>query len=130
MPVLDTAVLIRLAGGDATAARAVQTLRAQGLLVPAHAAMEFLSGVDDPVAELAWLQRHFQVIHPTDRTILEGARMRRQLREQGLRRPGWGDIHIAAEAALAGTLVVSSDKAMARLDVPVWDPWSEPEPPA
>ncbi len=131
MPVLDTNFLIALAHGDATAQAALEVARADGaLLVPAQAALEFLSGAADPVAQLQAIRDSFELVHTSDAHVLEGAALRAKARASGIAKPHWGDIHIAAVALLGGTYVVTANKRdFTTLGVPAWHFGREGAPP-
>jgi predicted nucleic acid-binding protein len=132
MPVLDTTLLIGLERRLPVALRALERARQDGhLLAPAHAVLEYLSGMDNALAELHHLRDAFEVVHTDDSQVLRGAELRAQARRAGRDRPHWGDIHIAAVASLEGTYVVTTNKRhFAQLGVPAWNYESEPEPPA
>jgi predicted nucleic acid-binding protein len=129
MPVLDTNFLILLARGDPKAKAAARRLTGLDLIVPAQAAMEYLCGIEDPVAELQGLRESFRLIHTTDEVVLEAVRLR-MARRPGPTKPNWGDLHIAAVAALGGTYVVTTNKRhFTQLDVPAWHFVDEADPP-
>lgn len=119
MPVLDTNLLIRLAHGDIVAQKALDQLEDERLIVPMQVAFEYLTGVVDPIAELAGLHGSFTVLHTSDAVILEAAGLR--ARHHKLK-PRWGDILIAAFAVLEDTYVVTTNKRhFKQLGVPAWN---------
>lgn len=131
MPVLDTTLLIGLERRAPPALRALERAREDGpLLVPAHTLLEYLSGMDNALAELHHLNEAFQVVHTDDGQVLRGAELRARARQAGRDRPHWGDIHIAAVASLEGTYVITTNKRhFTQLGVPAWNYESEAEPP-
>jgi predicted nucleic acid-binding protein len=129
MPVLDTSFLVDLQRGEARARAAADRLGTQVLLVPFQAALEFMSGFADPAQALHLLRSSFDVTLPTEAHLIAGASLRRDMRAQG-RRPAWADLHIATEARLAATFVVTADAAdFLALGCAVWDYRNEAKPP-
>lgn len=129
MPVLDTNLLIRVARGDAVAEKALDALADERLVVPMQVAIEYLSGVADPVAELVALHASFTVLHTTDAVLLEAAALRARTRDRV--RPRWGDILVAAYAVLDDTYVVTTNKRhYTQLGVDAWNYEKEGRPTA
>lgn len=128
MPVLDTNLLIRLAHGEAVAEEVVDRLAQERLIVPMQCAIEYLSGVADPVAELAALHGSFIVLHTSDAVLLEAAAIR--ARTRGTTRPRWRDILVGAFAVLEGTYVVTTNKRhFTQIGVEAWNYEKEEGPP-
>lgn len=131
MPVLDASFLIDLERRRPRAVAAFERLVAAGepLLVPAQVAAEYLAGLKDEVAGLHQLESAFAVVPFGRIQLLEAARLARAAHRRGAF-PGWGDVQVAALAAIEGTYVVSADRAhFAALGVPCWDPRTQGSPP-
>jgi predicted nucleic acid-binding protein len=130
MPVLDSNFLILLAAKEPKALAAFKRLEQGDLLVPWIVAAEYLCKVDDPVAELHALHKSFRVVHSTDESVLEAARLRAQPSTKKAEKPRWPDIHIAALTLLEGTFVVTTNKRhFTQLGVPAWHFQDEADPP-
>lgn len=123
MAVLDTTFLIDLQRGLDAAHAALHVL-AEGperLLVPAQAAVEYLAGMEDPIAGLNDLQTSFEIVPFGRDHVLEAARVGRAALTKG-EFPGWADTQIGATAVLTGSELVTADPENFRsLDCEVWD---------
>lgn len=129
MPVLDSNLLIRLMDGDPRAIATLERLEGEHLAVPAQAAAEFLTGVDERGPALERLHGSFDVRHTTDAHTLAMAELRARARARRLR-PRWGDVHVAAQAVVDDTYVVTTNKRhFTQLDVPAWHYLREEDPP-
>lgn len=123
MAILDTSFLIDLERNQRAAKEALEWLLAQEepLLVPAQVAIEYLSGIEDPVQGLHKLNGSFVVVGVGQEQILEASRLGRGALERG-HRPGWGDLQVAALARLEGSRVVTADPGpFERLGCAVWN---------
>ena len=123
MPVLDTTFLIDLQRGNERARSLLEAMAEAGedMVVPAQVAVEFLSGVRDPVAALRRLEAAF-TLAPADRDhALVAAGLAREARARGAF-PGWADVNVAAHARLEATFVLTANaKHYAELGVDHWD---------
>ncbi len=131
MAILDTNVLIRQARGEPIVEQALLHLAAAGepLRVPAIAVAEFLDGADDPIAALATVHRSFDVVPSNDNLLLEAAQIRKNARRKGAK-VAWPDALVAAQAALDGTFVVTTNKRdFTALGVLAWNYEKEKAPP-
>lgn len=132
MPILDTTFLIDLDRGldEARTALAWAVDRGEDLVVPAQTATEYISGFDDPVANLSDLERSFRVVPYGRDHIVETARLVRLAYEKGAF-PGWADAQIASVAWLEGEPVLTANQDHFRaLGCRVWDYRNDPEGPA
>lgn len=121
MPVLDSCFLIMLSHDDKQTVRALHKVNTTHLIVPAQAAAEFLVGVDEHSEELKAIHDSFDVVHTDDNHLLAMAELRSKARTRAIR-PRWGDIHIAAQAKIHDTYVITNNERHFRqLGVPVWD---------
>lgn len=131
MPVLDTSFLIDLERRREHALAALERMLRDGepLLVPAQVAVEYLAGLEDPLAGLYGLEASFAVVPFGRAQLLEAARLARGAMRRGAF-PGWGDAQVAALAALERTYVVGADAAhFEALGVPCWDTRTRDGPP-
>lgn len=123
MAVLDSSFLIDLSHQHEKAVKALRTMTDQGhrLIVPALAALEYLTGLDDPVEGMRDIERGFQLV-PYDKThILRGSKLARDAYSKG-RFPGWSDTCIATTALLEQEPVITADPDHFRaLGCRVWD---------
>lgn len=130
MPALDASFLVDLERKDPAALAALKSLAGLPLLVPSHAALEVMAGHAEPLAALNALRQSYTVRMATEQTLAAAARLRFQARAHQ-RRPGWGDLYIAAEAQLAGTYVVTANpRDFGNLGCTTWDYRNDPTPPA
>ena len=131
MPVIDTHLLIGVERGDEKAILAFKAAAAAGtLIIPAVAALEYLDGVAQSAAELRAMHESMEVRHTTDDLLTVASQLRADARKKGVK-ARWADILIAAEAVLAQTYVVSTNKRhFTQLGVPAWNYETEKGPPA
>lgn len=132
MPVVDTTFLIDLDHGRDPALAAFHVLLEDqaDLLVPAQAAIEYLSGFADPVANLRDLERSFHLVEADRQHVLEAAGIAREAIDGG-DFPGWPDARIAATAILEGEEILTADPDDFRVfGCEVWDYRNEVREPA
>ncbi len=130
MPVLDASFLIDLEHNVKSAHAALRRLGSKELVVPGQAALELMSGRNEPIGILQALRRGYRVLLARDETLIAAARIRAALVGKG-KRPTWGDIYIAAETQVQGTYVVTADaRDFEAMGCSVWDYRNHAEPPS
>lgn len=123
MAVLDTTFLVDLQHGEDAAQAALHVLADQPErhLVPAQAAVEYLTGMDDTVAGLNDIQRSFELAPFVSEHVLEAARIAEDTLNEG-DFPGWADLQVGATAVLTGSELVTADpEAFVPFGCEVWD---------
>lgn len=129
MPVIDTNFLIYISHDETRAIRGLRRIAEERLIVPAQAAAEFLAGMDNRQEELMALHDGFEVAHTDDEHLLAMATLRSEMRTRSIR-PRWGDVHIAAQAQIHGTYVVTNNaRHFHQLGVETWDWKNQIDPP-
>ena len=129
MPALDTSFLIDLERKEPRAMAALEGLAGAHLIVPSHAALEVMAGHGEPLGALNSLRQSYTVRMATEQTLAVAAGLRFAARTAN-RRPGWGDLYIAAEAQLSGTYVVTANpRDFEALGCSVWDYRKNSSPP-
>lgn len=113
MAILDTSFLIDLQNQEEYAIATLERLKTDGdrLHVAAQAAIEYLAGLQDPMAGMRKLEESFHLVLVDRETIIEAARISRDARGRGKTAP-WTDVQIAATALLGDDTVVTSDEAV------------------
>lgn len=132
MTVLDTSYLIDLERGNDAALTALDTMvnNRDPMRVPAQAATEYVTGFEDPVANLHDLQASYQLVPYHREHILETARIARKALLQGTF-PGWPGCHIASAAILYGEPIATANRAhYDALGCKVWAYREDIEPPS
>jgi predicted nucleic acid-binding protein len=132
MAVIDTSFLIDLDRSHPAAHDAYKLLagRDEVLLLPAHAAMEYLAGYEEPALNLEDLERSFRLVPFGRNHILQSANLARKALSTG-DFPGWDDTAIAATAVMEASYILSANPAhFAALGCRVWDYRNERTPPA
>ena len=131
MAVIDASFLIDLERQTPAATKAYKALVEQGgpLLVPAHAAMEYLAGYDELALNLADLERSFRLVPFGRRHLIQSAQAARTSILAG-NFPGSSDAAVASTAILEDDIMVTADPEHFRaLGCRVWDYRNETEPP-
>jgi predicted nucleic acid-binding protein len=131
MAVLDTSFLIDLERGSDAALAALDHMvdERRPIRVPAQAAAEYVSGFEDPVANLNDLERSYEVLAHDREHLLETAQLARAAFVEGAF-PGWTYTQIAAAAVLADEPVLTADPGdFDALGCAVWAYREEMEPP-
>lgn len=120
---LDASFLIDLEKGSDAALAAFHTMVEDRIpmRVPAQAAVEYIAGFEDPVANLHDLERSYDLIEHGREQLLETARLARESFSDGAF-PGWTDTQIAAAAVLLDEEVATANhEHFDALDCGVWD---------
>ncbi|HUR25496.1 MAG TPA: hypothetical protein VM327_05730 [Candidatus Thermoplasmatota archaeon] len=98
----------------------LDVLKTEDLVVPGHAALEFMSGRGEPIGVLHAIRDSYRLALARDETLVAAARLRASAKGKG--RPKWGDLYIAAEAQVQATYVVTANpKDFEALGCAVWD---------
>lgn len=131
MAVLDTSFLIDLAKQEEIADQTLKHLQYRGerLIVPVQVALEYLTGLDDPIEGMRDIESSFQLIPFGKNQALRAARAAREAFAAGAF-PGWPDVLIATTALLEQETIITADAGHFRaLGCRVWDYRNEEAPP-
>lgn len=121
--ILDASFLIDLERGVDGALAALHTIveDREPMRVPAQAASEYITGTEDPVANLNDLEQSYTILDHGRAHILETAQVAARGISEGTF-PGWADAQIAAAAVLFGEEILTSDpRHFEELGCRVWD---------